>query len=67
MITAEIKKMPRRDRIILMEEIWDTLYHDKSEIESPAWHKDVLDERRKKIENGEAKFISIDDLRAGVK
>ncbi len=63
MITVEIKKMSTRDRIILMEEIWDTLCRDENEIESPSWHKDVLDERRKQVENGEAKFISIDDLK----
>ena len=64
MITAEIKKMSTRDRIILMEEIWDTLRHDENEIESPSWHEGVLDKRRKQVENGEAKFISIDDLKA---
>ena len=64
MITVDIKKMSTRDRIILMEEIWDTLCHDENEIESPSWHKDVLDERRKQVENGEAKLISIDDLKA---
>jgi hypothetical protein len=35
--------------------------HD--EIESPSWHEPVLDKRRTQIENGEAKFISIDDLK----
>ena len=64
MITVEIKKMSTRDRIILMEEIWDTLCHDENEIESPSWHEDVLDKRRKQVEDGEAKFISIDDLKA---
>jgi len=63
MITAEIKKMPARDRIILMEEIWDTLCHGKNEIESPAWHEHILEQRQRKIESGEAKYISIDDLK----
>jgi len=49
MITAEIKEMPTRDRIILREEIWDTLCDDENEMESPLWHEDVLDERRTKI------------------
>jgi len=61
MITAEIKKMPAKEKLILMEEIWDSLRSD--EIESPSWHNDVISERRTKIERGEAKFISIDELK----
>jgi len=67
MITAEIKEMPTRDRIILMEEIWDTLCDDENEMESPLWHEDVLDERRTKIINGKANFISIDVLKTSGK
>ena len=62
MITPEIKKMSTKYRMILLEEIWDTLRHD--EIESPPWHEPVLDERRTRIEDGEAKLIPIDDLKA---
>ena len=62
MITAEIKKMPVRDRLILMEEIWDSLRSD--DLESPAWHEDILRERKQKIKSGEAEFISIDKLRS---
>jgi len=67
MLIAEIRKMPTRDRIILMEQIWDTLYHDENEINSPTWHEKVLNERRKTIENGQAEFISIDELKTGQK
>jgi len=63
MTTAEIKKMSMKERIILMEEIWGTFRHEANEIESPCWHEGVLDERRKQVESGEAKFVSIDDLK----
>jgi len=66
MTTAEIKKMPVKDKIILMEEIWDSLCHDENDIESPAWHEEILEERRKKIETGTARFVSIDDLKASI-
>jgi putative addiction module component (TIGR02574 family) len=64
MTTAEIKKMSTKDRLILMEEIWDTLRHEENEIESPSWHEGVLDERRKQVESGQAKLVSIDELKA---
>ena len=63
MLATEIKRMPVKDKLILMEEIWDSLRHE--EIKSPSWHKDVLGERLSKINNGEAKFISIDELKMG--
>ena len=63
MLATEIKRMPVKDKLILMEEIWDSLRHE--EIESPSWHVDVLGERLSKINNGEAKFISIDELKTG--
>ena len=62
MITSEIIKMPVKDRLILMEKIWDSL---KSEdLDSPHWHMDILRERKQKIRDGKAEFISIDELRA---
>ncbi len=41
MITEEIKKLSKEERMILMEEIWDTLCHEE-EIESPSWLKMFL-------------------------
>ena len=35
---------------------------DDGEIESPDWHHQILAERRKKIETGDAEFISIEEL-----
>lgn len=62
---AEINNMPIKDRIILMEEIWKTLRnYDNSEIDSPDWHDDILQERRKKIDDGKATLITIDDLKS---
>lgn len=40
---------------------------EKPEIDSPEWHLDILEERKRKIENGKAEFISIEELRASRK
>ena len=64
MNTIEIKKMSTIERLKTMEAIWDSLLYDESNIESPEWHKNVLAERKSKIENGEAEFISIEKLKA---
>ncbi|MBI5968664.1 MAG: addiction module protein [Deltaproteobacteria bacterium] len=67
MNTQEIKKMTRVERLQAMEALWDSLIEEASEIESPEWHRDVLEERKKKIETGEAEFISLEKLRASRK
>lgn len=65
MITDEIKKMTTIERLQSMEELWDILCHEDQEIESPLWHKNILEERKRKIDNGEAEFISLEDLKSG--
>jgi len=64
MNTSDIKKMSRTERLAAIEALWDSLLDEESEIDSPQWHRDVLEERKRKIENGQAEFISLAKLRA---
>ncbi len=64
MAITEIKKMSTVERLRAMEELWDALCHEDREIESPEWHGTILEKRRRKIETGEAKFLSIKELKA---
>lgn len=59
----EIKSLNVKDRLILINTIWETLENQDKQVKSPNWHKQVLKSRVEKIKNGEAEFISIDDLR----
>lgn len=63
MNSAEIKKMSTADRIQTMETLWDSLISDDSSIMSPPWHQDILNERKKKIENKNTEFISLQKLK----
>ena len=67
MNSIEIKKMSVIERLQAMEAIWDSLLYEESEIESPEWHKDILEERKKKIEDGKAEFISLKELKTSRK
>jgi len=64
MNTIEIKKMSMIERLQAMEALWDSLLDEESEIESPEWHQDILEERKRKIRDGKAEFISLEDLKA---
>lgn len=63
MLTDDIKSMPIEKRIMLMEEIWDSLCHENEEISSPAWHQAILDERMQLIKSGKTRFRSIQELK----
>jgi hypothetical protein len=67
MNTNEIKKMSTIDRLQTMEALWDSLVDGGDEMESPQWHLDILEERKRRIENGTAEFISLKDLKAARK
>ncbi|PIU84564.1 MAG: cysteine methyltransferase [Deltaproteobacteria bacterium CG06_land_8_20_14_3_00_44_19] len=64
MDTIEIMKMSVVERLQAMESLWDSLLNEESEIESPEWHRDIIEERKRKIENGKAEFISLKELKA---
>jgi len=64
MNTLEIEKMNTVERLQAMEILWDALLHEKVEIESPWWHRNILEERKTRIANGEAEFLSLKELKA---
>lgn len=60
---TEIKTLSIEKRMLLMEELWDSLCHEKEEISSPSWHKEILDSRMQLVNSGKAKFLSLQELK----
>lgn len=59
-----IKKLNVKERIILMNEIWDSLNDEEEHsIKSPDWHESVLKDRMNKIDNNDVKYISLEELK----
>jgi hypothetical protein len=52
------------ERLQAMETLWDSLVDEESEIESPKWHQEILEERKRKIDTGNAEFLSLEELKA---
>lgn len=63
MIINEIKSLPISERMHLMEEIWDSLCHESVPLESPAWHQNVLEARTERLCSGQAKFLTLQELK----
>jgi len=52
----QIDQMTVEEKLRMMEALWDDLCrHDAVPI--PQWHKDILDERRRLIDEGKAEFV----------
>lgn len=51
-----LKRMSRVQKLRAMEEIWTDLSRNESRYESPAWHKDALEEAERAVASGKAKF-----------
>lgn len=57
---AELKQMTVREKIQLMEALWDDLCGAEETIPVADWHRALLDERQRQVAGGEAKFIDWD-------
>jgi hypothetical protein len=54
--SLSLKEMTLHQKLAAMEALWEDLARSPESIESPAWHEEVLDERRQRIADGKARF-----------
>ena len=60
---SQIEKMSVTERLQAIDQLWDSLTRSGNEITSPDWHRDILAERKERAQRGEAKFLTLDQLR----
>jgi len=61
---AQINRMTVTERLQAMEQLWDALCHDTNEMTSPGWHQTVLADRKARANTGEAKFLTLEQLKS---
>lgn len=61
--SSQIDRMSVSERLQVMDQLWGSLSPHADEIPSPSWHQDVLADRKARVERGEAKFLTLDQLR----
>ena len=44
-----LDRMTLEEKLMAMEAIWDSLCRDETQIPVPDWHKQILDERERKV------------------
>ena len=55
--TLPLSQMSVAEKLRAMETLWADLSRYEAQIESPAWHGDVLHDREEKIKSGEETFM----------
>ncbi len=51
-----IDQMTLEEKLRTMEALWDDLCQREEDVPVPQWHKDLLDERERLIEQGASQF-----------
>ncbi len=55
--TLPLDKMSVAEKLRAMEMLWADLSRNEAQLESPAWHEDVLRDREAKIKSGKESFM----------
>jgi hypothetical protein len=56
-VRLPLDKMTVREKLRVMEELWEDLSREPRNIKSPEWHRQAFKEREARIASGQAKFI----------
>lgn len=56
-VIEQIREMPLHEKLLTMEALWEDLAGSEENVETPEWHKDILDHRERLITEGKAHFI----------
>jgi len=63
-VESDIEHMTVAERFQAMEVIWDSFLKSADDVSSRTWHGQVLSERVAKVEAGQGKFLTLEELKA---
>ena len=62
----EIAKLTTSEKILLVEDLWDSIASDESVVPVPQSHLEELDKRLKKYESAPGNLLSLEELRTSI-
>jgi putative addiction module component (TIGR02574 family) len=63
MSIAEVKNLTFTEKLQIMEAIWEDLRAQAERVPVPQWHQDLLDQRRKAVEEGREELLDWDSIK----
>jgi hypothetical protein len=61
---TQIERMSVAERLQAIEQLWEAICRAPKDVASPEWHGLVLKDRKARAESGEAKFLTLAQLRS---
>lgn len=55
--TIEITHLSRKEKLRIMEAIWEDLATDQKQVESPAWHRHALEDTERRVSSGQEEIL----------
>ncbi len=62
-----LSEMSVEEKLQAMEAIWEDLSRNAASLESPVWHEEVLRERDRQVETGEATFMDWEQAKTQIR
>ncbi|MFC1833827.1 addiction module protein [Thermodesulfobacteriota bacterium] len=62
----EIEQLSTPERILLVEDIWDSITRDESSLTVPQSHKDELDRRLEAYKSNPGDLLTLEELRSRI-
>jgi hypothetical protein len=66
-IRLPLDEMTVREKLAVMESLWEDLSRSPEAIEPPEWHGQILDERRRRVDEGTARFVDWEAAKADIR
>lgn len=66
-VILPLSEMTVAEKLQLMEDLWADLSRDADALESPGWHRQVLEEREQRIASGQAHFSEWEEAKADIR
>ena len=58
-----IQSLSRHDQLVAMELLLQPITSGPEPVEPPAWHREILEERTRRVESGEVELLDWDDVK----
>lgn len=66
-IKVEVERLDLSEKLMLVEDIWDSIAESNSKLPMPAWQKKELDKRYDAYQRGELNLHSWEDINKSIR
>lgn len=67
MLPDELKKLPLHEKLQIIEVLWDDLHNHEEAVPVPEWHKRILAERLRAVEEGKEEILEWVDIKRDIR